>query len=52
MKPDNNLSNARKVVSPELWKRMKLQAVERGITLAEIINEAFEEYLERKEAKL
>ena len=35
------------MVDPELWKKVKMEAVERGITLSEAVEEALKAWLER-----
>jgi hypothetical protein len=46
---DSHKRYTKNVVSDELWKTMRLETLKRGITIAQWINEAFQEKLEHSQ---
>jgi len=39
------------ILDPELHKRLRLQAIERGVTFTALVTEALEQYLAREQTK-
>jgi predicted HicB family RNase H-like nuclease len=38
-------------VDPELWKKAKIQAIEEGMTLAEVVEHALQDWIEKQARK-
>ena len=51
MQPDAKPQRTTLILDPELHKRLRVLAIERGSTFTALVTEALEQYLAREQAK-